>query len=143
MQKRQIFVFGSNLGGYHGGGSAHAAWKEHGAIYGLGVGLAGNSYAIPTKCQEVRTLDLAVVKLYVDQFIEFAASRMDLEFNIVAIGCGLAGMKMEEVAPMFVQVGSNCKFLDPEFDAIVRTMQAMKVDEETEAQPEQMPRWAY
>ncbi len=105
MKSRQeIFVFGSNLAGIHGAGSAKAAVDKHGAIYGLGVGLAGNSYAIPTKDCEIVSLPLNTIKLYVDQFIHFAELTKDKYFfNVVAIGCGLAGFTVDEIAPMFEQ----------------------------------------
>jgi len=98
---KQIFVFGSNLAGAHGAGSAKSAVEKHGAKYGLGVGLCGNSYAIPTKDCEIISLPLHVISLYVEQFIEFAKSRPDLFFTVVAIGCGLAGFRAEQIAPMF------------------------------------------
>jgi hypothetical protein len=67
-----VFVFGSNLAGRHGKGAALCALREHGAIYGLGVGKQGNSYAIPTKDQLIKTLSLSSINLYVKQFLEYA-----------------------------------------------------------------------
>lgn len=109
-----IFVFGSNLAGMHGAGSARAAFNEHGAEWGIGVGRRGNSYAIPTKDSQLQTLDLFEISCYVDDFLEHAREHKDDTFNIVAIGCGLAGFKPEEIAPMFDKAPDNC-IMPPEF----------------------------
>lgn len=92
----EIFVFGSNLAGHHGGGAARAALNRFGAVWGVGVGLQGRSYAIPTMQGGPET-----IKPYVDQFIEFAKSRPDLTFLVTRIGCGIAAFKDEEIAPLF------------------------------------------
>lgn len=116
MKSRTIFVFGSNLAGIHGTGSALRAVKNFGAVRGLGVGLSGNSYAIPTKDENLLTLPLKEIKKHVDKFIEFAKSSPNLTFNIVAIGCGLAGYEVSDIVPMFDEVSDNCnlpkEFLD-------------------------------
>ncbi len=44
-----VFVFGSNPEGRHGLGAARVAKDRFGARYGVGEGLVGNSYALPTK----------------------------------------------------------------------------------------------
>ena len=98
---REIFVFGSNLAGRHGAGAAKFAVENHKAIYGIGVGLQGDSYGIPTKDQNIKTLPLETIQLYVDQFIDFARLTPDLLFNVTAIGCGLAGYNPSQIAPMF------------------------------------------
>ena len=92
----EVFVFGSNLGGFHGGGAARAAMNKFGAVWGQGIGLQGQSYAIPTMQGGVET-----IKPYVDQFIEFALSRPDLFFYVTRIGCGIAGFTDEEISPLF------------------------------------------
>ena len=92
----EIFVFGSNLGGFHGGGAARAAMNLFGAVWGQGVGLQGQSYAIPTMQGDVET-----IKPYVDEFIRFAQSRPDLYFYVTRIGCGIAGFIDEDIAPLF------------------------------------------
>lgn len=91
-----IFVFGSNLQGHHGGGAARIAMNLFGAIFGQGVGLQGNAYAIPTMQGGVET-----IKPYVDEFIDFSKSRPDLTFYVTKIGCGIAGFTCEEIAPLF------------------------------------------
>lgn len=115
----EIFVFGSNLGGFHGAGSARSALDNHGAKYGLGVGICGNSYAIPTKDSNIESLPLATIKLYVDQFIDYAYEHPKCVFNVVAIGCGLAGFNPEQIAPMFSNASSNCN-LPAEFLNVLR-----------------------
>ena len=94
----EIFVFGSNLSGSHGGGAALLAFERFGAIWGQGVGLQGQSYGIPTMQGGVET-----IKPYVDEFIDFAKSRPDLTFLVTRIGCGIAGFRNEEIAPLFAK----------------------------------------
>jgi hypothetical protein len=113
-----IFVFGANLAGRHGKGAALYARQHHGAIYGQGVGLQGNSYAIPTKDEYIKTLPLETIKKYVDEFIEFAKDNPDMQFQVTAIGCGLAGYKPFQIAPMFKNAPRNC-FLPDEFKKVL------------------------
>jgi hypothetical protein len=101
-----VFVFGSNLAGRHGKGAALQALIEHEAIYGLGTGLVGNSYAIPTKDHFLRILTLDRIYLYIKQFVRFT-QLTNLEFYVTPIGTGLAGYRHEQIAPMFKGV-RNC-----------------------------------
>ncbi len=96
LTDNEIFVFGSNLNGYHGGGAAHAAMRSFGAIWGVGVGIQGQSYAIPTMQGPVET-----IAPYVDQFIEYAEAHPEQHFLVTPIGCGIAGFRPEEIAPLF------------------------------------------
>lgn len=96
LEEHEIFVFGSNLAGRHGGGAARAANMKFGAEWGVGVGLTGQSYAIPTMQGGVET-----IKPYVDEFIRFAQENPGLKFLVTRIGCGIAGFKDEEIAPLF------------------------------------------
>ena len=98
LQPNEIFVFGSNLSGMHGGGTARLAYQKFGAIWGQGVGLQGQSYGIPTMQGGVDT-----IKPYVDEFIEFAKTHPQLKFLVTEIGCGIAGFSVEEIAPLFEQ----------------------------------------
>ncbi len=109
----EIFVFGSNLAGHHGAGAAKVAYKTFGAEYGIGWGEAGQSYAIPTKDENIRTLPLARIYSDVLLFLNFATDNPDLEFFVTRIGCGLAGYKDSEIAPMFVAAPDNCSFPEP------------------------------
>ena len=102
LETNQIFVFGSNQSGRHGKGAAKTAlgW---GAIYGQAEGLQGKTYGIPTKDQSIRrTLRIDEIKPYVDRFIEYARNHPELIFLVSEIGCGLAGMKPKQVAPLFI-----------------------------------------
>ena len=103
-----IFVFGSNLAGRHGAGSARHAAMRKGAIEGRGVGFQGESYAIPTKDERIRTLPLARIKPYVDAFVLFAKSHPEMTFEVTKIGCGLAGYTDADIAPMFREAPRNC-----------------------------------
>ena len=103
LKENEIFVFGSNLEGMHGGGAARLAYNKFGAIWGQGVGLQGQSYGIPTMHGGVED-----IKPYVDEFIEFAKSHPELTFLVTRIGCGIAGFRDEEIAPLF----KECKDLE-------------------------------
>lgn len=96
LQPGEIFVFGSNLKGMHGGGAAYAAYRKFGAIMGQGVGLHGQSYAIPTMQGGVET-----IRPYVDEFIRFAQEHPELTFLVTRIGCGIAGFTDDDIAPLF------------------------------------------
>ena len=96
MKADEVFVFGSNPAGMHGGGAAHIAFRQFGAVMGCGVGLRGQSYAIPTMQGGVDT-----IKPYVDEFIAFASTHPELFFYVTRIGCGIAGFRDKEIAPLF------------------------------------------
>lgn len=110
----KIFVFGSNLAGIHGAGAAKCALQEHGAMYGVGKGIQGQSYGIPTKDFNIKTLPLSAIKGYVDEFLEYARQHPELEFNVTRIGCGLAGYHDYQIGPMFDAAPANC-VLPPEW----------------------------
>ena len=112
-----IFVFGSNLQGCHAGGAARIAMNRFGAIYGKGVGLQGNTYAIPTMQGGVET-----IRPYVDEFIDFAKNHPDLTFYVTKIGCGIAGFSIGEIAPLFKESKSVVNIhLPKEFDDIINS----------------------
>ena len=92
----EIFVFGSNLAGMHAGGAARAAVDRFGAVWGQGVGLQGQCYAIPTMQGGVET-----IKPYVDEFIAFAGAHREMTFLVTRIGCGIAGFTARVMAPFF------------------------------------------
>ena len=106
-----IFVFGSNEAGRHGTGAAKAA-RKHGAIYGQGRGRQGDSYAIPTKDKHLETRPLQSIALDVQIFIEYANAHPELTFEVTRIGCGLAGYKDGDIAPMFRGAPPNCVLPD-------------------------------
>ncbi len=96
LQPNEIFVFGSNLQGMHAGGAARVAYNKFGAVWGNGVGLQGQSYAIPTMHGGVES-----IRPYTDEFIKFAAQHPELTFLVTRIGCGIAGFADKEIAPLF------------------------------------------
>ena len=96
LGENEIFVFGSNLAGMHGGGAARVAFRYFGAEWGKGVGLYGRTYAIPTMQGGVNT-----IKPYVDDFIAFAKNHPELTFLVTRIGCGIAGFRDKDIAPLF------------------------------------------
>jgi len=96
LGENEIFVFGSNLAGAHGGGAALLAYRKFGAIWGQGVGLQGQSYGIPTMQGGVET-----IAPYVDEFIAFAKDHPELTFFVTKIGCGIAGFSEAQISPLF------------------------------------------
>lgn len=114
----EVFVFGSNLAGRHGAGSAREAYLNHGASYGIGKGRCGNSYAIPTKDKRLSILPLYVIKQHVEVFLQYAHQHPDDIFTVVSIGCGLAGYVPEQIAPMFRYHPRNVR-LTKEFELVL------------------------
>ena len=96
LKEGEIFVFGSNKEGIHGGGAARIAYKEFGARWGEGVGMTGRCYAIPTMDGS-----LDIIRKHVDDFTEYAAAHPELTFLVTRIGCGIAGWRDSEIAPLF------------------------------------------
>lgn len=100
----EVFVFGSNLAGRHGKGAALFALQNHGAIYGVGWGRQGNSYAIPTKGfgkKRMPVLPLPLIHHFVLAFLDYAHKHPEDSFRVTPIGCGLAGYRPSQIAPMF------------------------------------------
>ena len=120
IRRDMIFVFGSNTAGRHGAGAARTALLQHGAVYGQGEGHYGYSYALPTKEPVVRprragepgiqTLPLVTIGMHVEKFIRYARDHSELKFQVTQLGCGLAGLKPEWIAPMFKKAPENCYF---------------------------------
>lgn len=100
LGENEIFVFGSNIQGSHGGGAAWYAHKNFGAEWGVGEGLTGRTYALPTMEGP------ASLKKAVDNFIACAKKHPELTFLVTAVGCGIAGYRPNEVAPLFREATS-------------------------------------
>ena len=98
LAENEIFVFGSNLRGMHGGGAARAAMDKFGAEWGVGVGRTGQTYAIPTMHGGVDA-----IKPYVDEFVEYAKEHPELRFLVTRVGCGIAGFRDVDIAPLFAE----------------------------------------
>ena len=96
LEPNEIFVFGSNLAGFHGGGAARIAYERFGAEWGVGVGPTGKCYAIPTMQGGVET-----IRPYVDEFIRYAEQHPEQTFLVTRIGCGIAGFSDAQIAPLF------------------------------------------
>jgi hypothetical protein len=107
LEKNQIFVFGSNLAGIHGAGAAKLAKEKFGAVLGKGIGMHGNSYAIPTKDFSIETLDYCDIEKHVQDFLSFARQNPSKTFLVTLIGCGLAGYDPKDIAPLFHSVPLN------------------------------------
>ena len=118
LEPNEIFVFGSNLQGHHGGGAARYAFEHFGAEWGVGVGMTGHCYAIPTMHGGVKE-----IKPYVDEFIDFAAYHPWYKFMVTPIGCGIAGFTPEQIAPLFYRANKIPNIVLPrEFHELMNTM---------------------
>lgn len=96
LRPGEIFVFGSNLEGHHGGGAALLAWRKWGAVWGQGAGLQGQTYGIPTMHGGPEA-----IRPYVDEFIDFARRHPEFTFLVTEVGCGIAGFTPAQIAPLF------------------------------------------
>lgn len=109
LEPNEVFVFGSNLEGMHGGGAAFVAYRKFGAVMGQGVGMQGQSYAIPTMHGGVDA-----IRPYVDEFIAFAQAHPEQVFLVTRIGCGIAGFLDSEIAPLFAEAHAVPNIVLPE-----------------------------
>lgn len=107
LKSNQIFVFGSNLAGRHGKGAALVARQRFGAQYGVGQGPTGRCYAIPTKDYSIRTLPLDTIKIYLEQFVEYAKQHTELEFLLTPVGTGLAGYSISDLESILPELPAN------------------------------------
>lgn len=103
-----VFVFGSNLRGNHAGGAALEAERYYGAVRGYSSGHWGHSYAIPTMDFSMKPMTLNAISDHVYEFLYYAKLNPYLEFYVTRIGCGIAGHKNEDIAPMFNGAPMNC-----------------------------------
>lgn len=105
-----VWVFGSNLRGAHGAGAAKIAKNNFGARYGVAEGRVGMSYAIPTKSSKLEVLGLEEIRAGINRFIAYANKNEKDTFFVTRVGCGLAGIPDEKIAPMFKSAPANCSF---------------------------------
>lgn len=109
-----IFVFGSNLSGWHGAGAAKVAREQFGALLGVGFGFCQRSYAIPTKNYVVDTMPIEEIAPFIKQFAHVTISQPDIKFFVTRIGCGLAGYTDAQIAPLFKECNpENCSMPEP------------------------------
>jgi hypothetical protein len=119
LKEDEIFVFGSNLAGIHGAGAALAARIHFGAKLGQGIGLQGQSYAIPTKSKNLNTLPLGEIHEHIREFCRFTREEgKEFKFFVTRVGCGLAGLKDKQIAPFFKESNTNCDFPENWMDYI-------------------------
>lgn len=97
LDPNEVFVFGSNLEGHHVGGAAKQAHEQFGAIWGIGVGMQGQSYAIPT----MAPLTLIEIEVYIKQFIDWASVTPEYTYYVTPIGTGIAGYTQEEMGEIW------------------------------------------
>jgi len=102
---KPIFVFGSNLAGIHGAGAAAYAKRYKGAVWGKGHGHYGDSYALPTKDENIQTLSLERIEVFVKEFLDYAENHPDLTFHLTPIGCGLAGYQRSDIWTILKRYG--------------------------------------
>lgn len=113
-ERKEIFVFGSNTAGLHYGGAARYAMDKLGAEWGVGEGRTGEAYALPTifgwDGAILETFSVGTVDYFVDRFIKYAKEHPELDFRVTRVGCGCAGLKDEDIAPLFKRAPKNCIF---------------------------------
>lgn len=120
LSPAEVFVFGSNLRGIHAGGAARLAHEQWGAVWGQGVGLQGQTYAIPTMHGGVEA-----IRPYVEEFIRFAEAHPEQVFLVTEIGCGIAGFTPDEIAPLFAAaVPVQNVFLPERFWEVLKNISA-------------------
>ena len=114
-QNGEIFVFGSNLAGIHGAGAAKVAASRFGAQFGDGIGWMRDfqSYAIPTKGYLFDVLPLDIIEKDIKQFVRLTKDEFVINrgYFVTRVGCGLAGYKDEQIAPLF-RGAKNCSFAE-------------------------------
>lgn len=108
-KNNEIFVFGSNLKGLHGAGAARQA-LVYGAKYGVGIGMYGQTYAIPTKDEFLKILSLDIIKTYIEEFKQFTKDHTEMNFFVTAVGTGLSRYSHQDIATLFKECGENCSF---------------------------------
>ncbi len=122
LEPNEIFVFGSNLRGSHGGGAALLAYQKFGAKWNISEGLTGQSYAIPTMDAQIIPLSINQIKIHVDKFILFAKANPQFTFLVTAIGTGICGYSTEQIAPLFNEaIFYNNIYLPNTFIQIIKT----------------------
>lgn len=105
LEPHQTFVFGSNLAGRHGAGAALLAKKAFGAEHGIGEGLTGQCYALPTKDENIQTRPLHEIGESFRKFLHVVLNNKNSDFLLTKVGCGLAGYTVDEIASEFWNAG--------------------------------------
>jgi hypothetical protein len=113
-EPNSVFVFGSNLAGRHGAGSARYAFEHYGAASGVYNGPTGQAYAIPTVDSAIEPLPLEIIQMYVDKLVQYSLEHSDTTFFVTRIGCGIAGFTDEQISHLFYGWNSFHNFDLPE-----------------------------
>lgn len=100
LHANEVFVFGSNIHGLHGGGAARFAYEHFGAEWGVGEGRTGQCYALPTM-EGPDSFRLAVRR-----FTEWAKQDHEHLYLVTPVGCGIAGYSAAQVAPWFADAAT-------------------------------------
>ena len=100
LKSEDIFVFGSNKDGQHYGGAANFAHTHFGAEWGVGEGITGKCYALPTM-EGAESFEAAV-----QRFTEWVEQDPNHNYLVSAVGCGIAGYEPSDVAPMFLEAAA-------------------------------------
>lgn len=137
----RVFVFGSNLLGIHGAGAARYA-RKLGAELGVGEGLTGRAYALPTCYRPGEPVTYAELMVYVENFLDFARKNPQIEFFVSAVGCGIAGFDESEVAPLFMNAPENCS-LPPNWKFACQRMVPGNIDGKCGKPPTHIYRYEY
>lgn len=131
LLSHEVFVFGSNESGIHGAGAARFAVESLGAEWGIGFGHIGQTFAIPTKDWDIKTLPLPVIEFYIKRFIAYTKAKDVnwLNFYVTRIGCGLAGYKAEQIAPFFAEcLDQENIYLPPDFIDIIKSLETIQAE---------------
>ena len=110
LDSNVVLCIGSNTAGRHGMGAALFAKIHYGAKYGIGRGRTGNTYCLPTKDFDIKSLPLEEIQLNIEDFIAYTKMNPDLTFIVTKVACGLAGFASHQIAPMFLDAPDNCLF---------------------------------
>lgn len=101
LGENEIFVFGSNIAGKHIGGAAKQAFQKFGAQWGIGEGLTGRSYAIPTMHGGID-----VIAPHIQTFVNYVKENPQYTFLVTKIGCGIAKFTPAQIAPLFSEAAN-------------------------------------
>ena len=131
LKDNQVFVFGSNLIGYHSGGASLVAMQRFGAVWGQAEGQQGQCYAIPVDIRGEAVENVsAYMKRHIDKFLAYAKAHPELYFLVIRVGCGNAGFDEEFVAPFFKEaVKMDNVSLPKSFVEILKRSEASKKDD--------------
>ena len=112
LESNQVYVFTSNLIGYHSGETSLIALHRFGAIWGQAEGPQGQCYAIPVDIRGEAIDNVSnYLKRHIRKFLEYAKEHQEKEFLVTKIGCGIAGFDEDFIALFFsdaLQIRNIC-----------------------------------